>query len=163
MVCDAIVLQKKYDLVGFADAALPIGTEIHHGFKVVCPQEPLSLLKSWTDYFVVAIGRNETRAKVYTELKSFLLPGTVIHPTAVIGSAAKVGIGSVVLANAVVNTGSSIGENSIINCRSVVDHDCKVGSHVHLSIGTMLGSNSTVADRYLSGIGENINSFSKIG
>jgi acetyltransferase EpsM len=163
VVCDALTLQNKYEIVGFADAALPVGTEIINGYKVIAAQEPLSALQSLAGHFIVAIGNNAVRARLFSELKAFLQPATVIHPSAVTGSDVSIGSGSVILANAVINTSSSIGENTIINCRTVVDHDCRVGSNVHLSIGTMVGSNSSIADNYLSAIGENINSFSKIG
>jgi sugar O-acyltransferase (sialic acid O-acetyltransferase NeuD family) len=163
VTCDALLLQQKYRVVGFADAAVPAGTEILNGYKVITAQEPLQALKELADYFIVAIGKNDIRAKLFNELKTFMKPATVVHPSAVIGSEVTIGPGSVILANAVVNTGSIIGENAIINCRTVVDHDCKIGANVHLSIGTMAGSNSIVGDNYLSSIGENINSFSRIG
>ena len=163
VVCDAIVAQSKYKIIGFIDDSLAAGTSVSCGYKVIGSRSEINSLKEQADHFIIAIGNNKLREQVYDFFKTVLLPATVIHPSAVIGSDVLIGDGTVVLANAVINASAKIGENNIVNSRVVVDHDCAVGKHVHLSIGTMVGSNSLIADSYLSGIGENINSFSKIG
>ncbi len=66
------------------------------------------------------------------------------------------------LANTVINTYSSVGKNTIVNTAAIIDHECKIGSHVHLSIGTLVGSNSIITDNTTTQIGQHINSFSKI-
>ncbi len=163
VVCDAILSQNEYVINGFVDASVPVGETIINNYHVIASQDDLASLSSQVDFFIVAIGNNQSRKKVFREAKVFLKPATIVHSSAVVGSDVKIGEGTVILANAVINASSEIGENVIVNSRTVVDHDCIIGNDIHLSIGTMVGSNSVLADGYLSGIGENINSFSKIG
>lgn len=162
VICDAVLAQNKYDLLGFVDDALPIGTIVLKGYKVIENQKNIHQLKKLVGMFVVGIGNNKVRERIYNLAIQFLEPGIIIHPTTIIGSEVIVGKGSVILANGIVNTNSKIGINSIVNLNSVVDHDCIIGDHVHLSIGSLVGSNSTICDYYASAIGEKIPSFSKV-
>ena len=162
VVYDAIISQGKYTVVGFVDATVAIDTVVINNSKVIASQEAIQTLKDKADYFIVAIGNNEVRKKLFDIAKQFLKPAVIIHSSAVIGSDVKIGEGSVVLANAVINAFSDVGVNSIVNARVVIDHECKVGNNVHLAIGTMLGSNSEVGNNYKTPIGEKIQPFSKI-
>lgn len=162
VVCNAIIAQNKYEVIGFVDTSMEIGKIVTGNFKVVETQNNIANLKSIAEYYIVAIGNNEVRAKIAVETGSFLKPAIVIHPSAIIGSDVTIGEGTVVLANAVINASSSIGKNSIINTGDIIDHDCTIGNNVRLSIGTLVGSNSEIGDGYSSAIGEKINSFSKI-
>lgn len=162
VVCDAILCSGKYTIAGFVDAKVPVGTVVMDDYKVILSQDELDKLKNTVDYFIVAIGNNEIRAKLYNELKQFLKPAVIIHPAAAIARNAKIGEGAVVLANSVVNALGVIGENTIVNSGVVVDHESVIGDHVHLSIGTMVGSNSSVSGFITTEIGQNINGFSKL-
>lgn len=162
VVADAIHAQSKYELIGFVDQTLSVGQEIINGFKVIEKQEHLHLLKDRADVFIVAVGNNVIREKVYQKAIQVLRPAIILHPSVIIGSDVKVGNGTVVLAHTVISTSSVIGDNTIVNSGTVVDHDCIIGNHVHLSIGTMVGSNSKLADGHTTQIGDRIESFSII-
>jgi sugar O-acyltransferase (sialic acid O-acetyltransferase NeuD family) len=162
VVCDAILAQNKFNICGFVDSSIPKDSVVINNYKVIAHPDDIASLKSHVDFFVVAIGNNKIREKLFYQLKEVLKVATIIHPSAIIGSEVKIGAGTVVLANTVINTSAEIGENVIVNSMVVIDHDCKIGNHIHLSIGTMVGSSSSISNGYLSAIGENINSFSKI-
>jgi sugar O-acyltransferase (sialic acid O-acetyltransferase NeuD family) len=162
VVCDAILAQNNYEIVGFLDGTVAIGTEITKGFKVLETPENVAKLAGVAEYFILAIGNNKIRATFFELSKKSFRPAIIIHSSAVIGLEVNVGEGCVVLGNAVINAFSSIGENTIINSGAVVDHECKIGNHIHLAIGTMVGSNSAIADYHTSAIGARIESFSKI-
>lgn len=162
VVCDAILAQNKYEIIGFADVAVPVGTAIINGYKVIAAQNEIELLKEKAEYFIIAIGNNRIREQAFFFAKKKLQPAVIIHPSAVIGSEVIIGGGAVILANALVNAFSSIGENTIVNAGAVIDHDCVIGAHAHLSIGTVTGSNSMIGDYYTSSIGERMAAFSKI-
>lgn len=101
--------------------------------------------------FVVAIGDNAIRRKfgeaargVGGIAQTFVHPGAIVAPDAVIGS------GCVVMAGAVVHPQAKIGRDCIINTMAVVEHDCKVGPCVHLGPGAILaGSASVGADSWI--------------
>ncbi len=160
VVFDAIIAQGIYEISGFVDSTIPVGTIIVNSVKVIAHQDELSSLDGKSDFCVVAIGNNKVRCKVAELAKLKFKAATVIHPSAVIGSDVLIKEGTVVLANAVVNASCTIGENAIVNAGVVVDHDCTIGDNVHLSIGTMIGSNSKIANFKTTAIGEKINSFS---
>ena len=162
VICDAILAENKYELLGFVDDALPVGTHILNGFKVIESQKNMQQLKGKSDYFVVGIGSNNVRERLYNLAIVLFDAAVVIHPKSLVTSVASIGPGSVILANAVVNTASVIGTNSIVNIGVIVDHDCIIGDHVHLQIGSMIGSSSIVGNFYSSSIGEKVASFSKI-
>jgi len=162
VLIDAITLQGKYEIVGFVDSALSVGSEICENYKVILSQNELSKLNNVADFFIIAIGNNSIREKLYYEAQKYIKPATIIHPSAIIGSSVSIEEGSVVLANTVINTYSSVGKNTIVNTAAIIDHECKIGSHVHLSIGTLVGSNSIITDNTTTQIGQHINSFSKI-
>ena len=161
VVVDAINAQGIYDTVGFVDSAFPIGSSITKDCKVILHQNDISKIADLADCFIVAIGDNSIREKLYKEAKQYLKPATIIHNKALIGSEVTIGEGTVVLANAFINTSSAIGENCIINAGVIIDHDCKIGDHVHLSIGTLVGGRTVVSNSVTTLIGQQINSRSK--
>ena len=162
VLCDAILAQDQYELIGFVDAVVPLGTEVTIGYKVILSQNELNKLKVMADHFIVGIGNNKVREKLYNELKQVLKPALIIHPSAVVAKNAVIKQGSVCLANAVVSANCVVGENTIVNARVVIDHECIIGDHIHLSIGTLVGSNSSIADGIVTPIGTIIQPFSKI-
>lgn len=146
IVCDAVISQGKYHVSGFLDDSLPVGTVVMGDYKVLAGVESADGLKRFAENFVVALEDNNDRLKAFENIKKFLKPATIIHPSAVIGSFVSVGEGSIVFANAVVN--SSVGVNSIVKPCVAIDHDCIIGSHVHLGTGTAVRSGITVEDMY---------------
>jgi sugar O-acyltransferase (sialic acid O-acetyltransferase NeuD family) len=162
VVCETIITEGKYSVVGFTDANLSVGTSVIDNINVILAQSELNKAKDFADYFIVAIGNNSIREKLFNQLKSDLKPATIIHPLAYVSKSAILKNGVVCLANSTINTQVEIGENSIVNCGVVIDHECKIGNHVHLSIGSNIGSNSIVDDFVTTKIGESVFSFSKI-
>ena len=104
-----------------------------------------------------SVGRPDARKRVYESFKaqgySF---ATVIHPSAVIASDARLGEGAQVMAGAVIQPSCSIGENTIVNTRASVDHDCELGDYVHIGPGATLAGSVTVGDCTLIGVGASV-------
>lgn len=162
VVCDAIIDQNQYELIGFVDVAEKLGSIITRDFKVIESQDQLNKLADKASHFIVAIGNNKIRENIFNFASTILKPAIIIHSKAIIGYNVIINEGTVVLANSVINNSSIIGKNCIINTGSIIDHDCKIGNNIHLSIGTKVGSTSFISDYYTSGIGECINPFSTL-
>lgn len=162
VVCDTILTQGEYDIAGFADSTIPVGEIVIDTYKVISTQDTIHTIKNSFDFFIVAIGNNKIRQKIYNEMSQIIKPAIVIHNSAVIGSNVIIGKGAVILANSVINSSSRVGKNTIVNAGVIVDHDCKIGDNIHLSIGTMVGSNSEISDNNTTTVGERIVPFSKI-
>jgi sugar O-acyltransferase (sialic acid O-acetyltransferase NeuD family) len=104
--------------------------------------------------FVVAIGDNATRARVFTEYcGSGLAPVSVIHPSVVLGSDVTIGDGTFIAAGAIINAGARIGADSILNTGCTVDHDCTLGAHVHVGPRAALCGAVALEDGVLVGVG----------
>ena len=162
VVCDAVLSQAKYEIVGFFDATMLVGTVVMNDYKVIASQNDLGNLNNFADYFIVAIGNNLVREKIFHNLNQILKPAIIIDPSAVIAKNILIGDGTVCLANSVVSVNCNIGNNVIINSGVIIDHECIIGDHVRLSIGTKVGSNSTLANSVTTQIGEIIQPFSKL-
>jgi len=116
------------------------------------------------NFFFVAVGNNEMRAKIYNELKSRDYPTDVLaSPFACISPEAAIGNGTLINHGAIIQPGTLIGENCIINTGAKVDHDCKIGSHCHIAPGCVLCGNIFVGERTFIGAGSIIRPGIKIG
>ena len=146
----------RWNTIEFADDKFPELSQIGK-WPVVSNTNPDNLIKKGFKEFVVAIGNNNTRLQVQHRLAgSSLVPVSIIHPSAVISSSVKIGLGSVVFANVVINADAEIGEACIINTSASVDHDCVLGHGVHISPGVHLAGEVTVGCGSWLGIGSSV-------
>ncbi|MEN1970008.1 acetyltransferase [Lentibacillus sp. N15] len=93
---------------------------------------------------VVAIGDNRTRKRIVQSLH--LLPKhylTVIHPSAIVSTSARIGCGTVIMPSAVINANAEIGAHCIVNTSAIVEHDNEIDDFTHLSPNTTLTGNVT--------------------
>jgi sugar O-acyltransferase (sialic acid O-acetyltransferase NeuD family) len=116
------------------------------------------------DALMIAIGKNETRGKLFQLL---LQDGTYFpvarHPGSIVASDVKVGMGSMLCAGAIVNTGSTIGESVILNTGCTVDHHNRIENFVHIAPGVHLGGDVIVGEGALIGIGATVLPGRRIG
>lgn len=147
-VAEAAVLSDQFEVVGFLDDGLIVGTTV---FNAVVLGSIASMSQHFaaTDQAIVALGNNALREKIFQQLTeaSFKF-ATVVHPRAIVSPSASLGAGSVVMAGAIVGTEASLGVGTIVNCGAVVDHQAKVEDYGHLGVnasmagGTVLGRNA---------------------
>jgi len=87
----------------------------------------------------------------------------IIHPTSIISSKSKIGIGCRFFAGSIVNPNVVIGNNVLINTGTIIEHDCKISDHVQIGPGTNLAGEVEVGEGTIIGIGVNIINKIKIG
>ncbi|MFA6924327.1 MAG: hypothetical protein WC223_08745 [Bacteroidales bacterium] len=158
VVADAVLKQGQYTIAGFADDTKPLNNILNNGYKVIAKTNEIDKIADIAEYFVVAIGNNKVRSEKYESLKQKIKPAAIIHPAAVLSSNVKIGNGCVVLANAVINEDVEIGSNCIINVMALIDHETKIGEHVHVSQGSIIGSNCVIKSFYTTELGERLKS-----
>lgn len=88
---------------------------------------------------------------------------TVIHPSAIIASGAKIAEGVQVMAGAIIQTGSYIGYNTIVNTKTSVDHDCVIEAHVHLAPGVTLSGGVQICEGVHIGSGATVTQGIRLG
>jgi UDP-perosamine 4-acetyltransferase len=106
------------------------------------------------DGFIVAIGDNALRSRVFAEYRTAgLSPASVVHPSCIVGRDVVIGDGTFIAAGVIVNAGARIGADSILNTGCTVDHDCIVGEHSHLGPQVALCGAVTLGEGVLLGVG----------
>jgi sugar O-acyltransferase (sialic acid O-acetyltransferase NeuD family) len=78
---------------------------------------------------------------------------TVIHPSAIISTHARLASGTVVMPGVVVNVGADVGENVILNTACSVDHHCVVAAHAHVAPGSTLAGTVRIGEETFVGAG----------
>ncbi len=118
-------------------------------------------------YFFYALISIKLNFKFLPKLHNLKIPiekfATLIHPNAVVSSAAEIGKGVSIQAFSIVGPNAKVGNFIQIFGHATVGHNCIVddyayitsnsivGAHVHLKQGAFLGVNSTTLDRVTIG------------
>lgn len=95
--------------------------------------------------FVIAIGAPATRtaiARLFEEHGHRAV--TLIHPSAIIGSATTIDDGSVVCGGAQVSTGVSIGRHVHVNPNATIGHDAVLRDGVSINPGAIISGDVTI-------------------
>jgi sugar O-acyltransferase (sialic acid O-acetyltransferase NeuD family) len=147
-VVEAAELNGQFEVVGFVDDALAVGTLVL-GYPVLGSAADLTGYAPVCDQVLVAVGNNGLRASLVDRLvQAGLSLATVVHPQAMVSPRAQVGAGSAVMAGAIVGTEAQLGLGTIVNCGAVVDHHARVEDFGHLGVaacmagGTVLGAHA---------------------
>lgn len=104
--------------------------------------------------FVVAIGSPAIRERVARRLTAAGLQAvTAVHPRAVIGSQARIGVGVVVTAGVQVSTNVTLGDHVHLNPASIIGHDAVLAPFVSVNPGAIVSGNVVVESAVLLGAG----------
>jgi len=97
--------------------------------------------------FIISIGNNKVRRKLYTELISKgYKPVSAISNDAKISKYAELGEGLIINAGVVTHPDVQIKDNVIIGMNATVSHDTLIESNVHISPGVHLTGNTYIED-----------------
>lgn len=109
------------------------------------------------DEVIVATGNNHLRKQKLLLLASMGVSiATIIHPTAVISTSARVSKGCTVLANAVIHTNTAVGMGCIVNTAAIIEHDCVVEDFVNISPKAAMAGHTRIGQKSFLGIGSTI-------
>ena len=142
----------EYEPVGFLDDDPALLGLRFLGLEVLGRISDLQ--KVTHDAVIVAIGENQTRARIF---HAMVARGerivNAIHPSAVLARDVVLGRGVMICARVVVNPTTTIGDNVILNTGCTVDHHNVIGSHAHVAPGAHTGGDVRVGDGVFVGIG----------
>jgi sugar O-acyltransferase (sialic acid O-acetyltransferase NeuD family) len=116
---------------------------------------PVSALRMFPhDGVLVAIGSNDTRARISERLRAAGERLTVArHPAAILSDRVTAGDGTMICAGVIVGVGASLGRGVILNTGCTVDHHSRIGDYVHIAPGVRIGDEVTIGEGALIGIG----------
>jgi len=177
--------QKGYILIGYSGHSYVLYNILKSTDKIVtayCDQEekasnPFNLKYLGTETseaavaelednpFVIAIGDNAIRKKVYASLSAKqLLPVNAIHATSIICQSAHIGSNGIMIsAGVIINPLATIGTGAILNTGCIIEHECSVGSFAHIGPGAVLCGNVNVGPQTFVGAGSVIRQGITIG
>lgn len=156
MTADILLVARaaggEYEPVGFLDDDPALLGLRFLGLEVLGRISDLQ--KVTHDAVIVAIGENQTRARIF---HAMVARGerivNAIHPSAVLARDVVLGRGVMICARVVVNPTTTIGDNVILNTGCTVDHHNVIGSHAHVAPGAHTGGDVRVGDGVFVGIG----------
>jgi sugar O-acyltransferase (sialic acid O-acetyltransferase NeuD family) len=110
---------------------------------------------------IISIGDNVARRALSERITHEF--GNVIHPSALLDSSIRLGIGLAMMHRAVIQVGCYIGNHTIINTGAIIEHECLVGDFAHIAPGAILCGNVHIGENSLIGAGSVILPNLKIG
>lgn len=169
-------IKRTWNLIGFIDDDPKTWGKELCGIKVLGGRE---ILRKALDAFVLAVVGNANNYLKRREIidglkihKSRL--ATIIHPSASISNAAKIGYNTLLMAHTVVSCETQIGNHCIVLPNTIVSHNstvmdyCCIGSNVSVSgyvticencyigSGTSIRDHVTIGSKTLVGLGSNV-------
>jgi sugar O-acyltransferase (sialic acid O-acetyltransferase NeuD family) len=156
-----------YEIAGYADDTVSVGIE-RRGYRVLggLSDVPRICAERAIGDAVVAVGDNWWRRKIYSDLLTLcptLRFSIIKHPSAIVSSSAKIGMGVSILAGAHVGPGSQVGAFCILNTRSSIDHDCIMREFSSIAPGVSTGGLVEIGECSAIGVGANISDRISIG
>lgn len=149
--------KAEYNVLGFIDDTLEVGTEIFDGLEVLGAISNCDKYLPISTFLALGIGGPwplKARAEIFNLLSGlgFSFP-TLIHKSASIDLGVEIASGVQVHSNSVVRIGSIIGKNVLINTGVLVEHGCEIGNHSSLATGSILCGNVKVGSKTFVGAG----------
>lgn len=151
----------EFQVVGFVDDFLPIGTLIND-FKVIGSVNDVFSLyaENKLDCLVVAIGYKhmDFRKEVFERFNNQIPFATIIHKTCFVDPTSRIGDGVVLYPGCIIDKNVVIEQNVLINLGVIISHDSRLKSHSFISpavsisgfcvVGQCckLGTNTTLID-----------------
>ncbi len=159
-----------YEMIGFLDDDSKKIGQSYNGYECLGSIRDLMVLNENHNIWAVIAAQDSRFRKKFVEMfPDFSQWETLIHPSANISDASRLGHGCIICANCNISVNTIVGNQCIMNLGTTVGHDCKVedyasfmsgtviSGHVQIGEGAYFGSNSTVLP------GKKIGNYSKVG
>jgi sugar O-acyltransferase (sialic acid O-acetyltransferase NeuD family) len=157
--------KPQWDVIGFFDDGLPIGSQISNFGKIL---GGLEVLNSWNEEIniVFAIGNPSIIKSIVEKLTNTKINfPNIIHPESFFADipSLKIGKGNVIVRGCSYSCDVEIGDFNQFNSISSLAHDCKVGSFNIFMPLVRVSGGAKIGDLNLFGIGSVILQNIKIG
>ena len=157
--------REQWQIVGFYDDRLPVGTSVSHYGKVLggmdelnAVEEPLAL--------AIAVGAPATRKRIFERITNpnITFPNLIAPSFRILDpSTFKIGQGNIIQDNCSVTCDVEIGNYNVFNGSNAMGHDVKVGDYNVLMPGVRLSGEVTTGNCNLLGVDSVVLQRVKIG
>jgi sugar O-acyltransferase (sialic acid O-acetyltransferase NeuD family) len=168
-VADILVHDRNFKLAGFIgtpkEESELVGKKLYGDLPFLGDR---SLLKKMKDDgvvgFIVAIGSNDIREKVYYEaIHKGLTPINAISHRAFIEPSARIGKGVIINAGCIVSHGVSIGNNTYLRSAVIVEINTEIGENCLIDSGCIVSGECKIGRNVKLGPRSTIGPYIKIG
>lgn len=138
----------EWDLVGFFDDTIPIGTTI--GLNKLPTLDLEETLKGSfcgkNIYVAIAVANPRGKKQLFEKLKKFekIIFPTIIAPTAIISPDAMIGCGSIIGHFCILGPNTKLGKGVLMNSKAAIGHDTIVGDYCTFLTSTNISGNVTI-------------------
>lgn len=116
------------------------------------------------DRLIVAVGEPRVRAEIVDRFDALgAWYATVVHPSAYVSAAARLGHGCIVAPFATIGAHAELGDHSVLTYYASVGHDASVGRYCALSPHSVANGGSRLGDRVLLGAHAVVNPLQTVG
>lgn len=145
-VVDLVKAMGGYEIVGFLDDNIEIkGTSINH----VPVLDTTGYLDQYqgVDNVAIAIANPKIKKKIYERIMriGFKYPN-LVHPTAMMGSNVKLGVGNIIGANSILSTEVTLQDFVTVNPQCGIGHESELRSFTTLYWNVNISGNVTVQE-----------------
>ena len=147
-------ISNIFNIHGFIDDSKTRG-EYVNGLAVIGDDSALSKLRGEVG-IVIAIASPSSRKAVHMRYRDHFLFPTIVHPSAIVSSFAKVGEAVLIQGGSIVAANSSIGEGVMINAHSGVGHDARVGEYCSIMSYCDVAGGSRLGNLVFMGTGAKV-------
>ncbi len=104
--------------------------------------------------YALAVGSPSLRQEIAAKFAAAQwTPATLVHPSAVIGSAARLGAGSIICSGVQVSTNVTLGDLVHLNPNATIGHDANLGDFVSVNPAAIISGEVTIDPVVLVGAG----------
>lgn len=148
---------NQAELLGVVDSG-PSSLDLHRlavrGIPYLGPEEEWLRSTVGDERFIIAIGDPRIRrAAALRFTAAGLLPISITHPRAVVGSQATIGDGVVIASGVQVSTNVTLGDHVHLNPGCIIGHDAALGEFVSVNPGAIVSGGVTAESTSLVGAG----------
>jgi len=125
---------------------------------------PIEALDGLDAAYALGIGDPILRKALDEQLTEHgLAAASLVHPTASVGSDARLGPGLLLAAGARITTNVQAGRHLHVNVNASISHDCVLGDHVILNPGAVVTGSVTIGSGVMVGAGAVVRNGATIG
>lgn len=145
--------KKTWGKIIFSDDTIPNNEKVYlsrnYSFSTILKDFDLKRVS-----FVIANGEPNNRKKILVRLQKFRVNlATLIDPSAIISSSAKIGKGSVVCQFSSISSSVKIKSNVVCNRGAIIGHDVSVGNDSIISPYSVIGGKTQIGNKSFIGSG----------